>query len=411
MGRCTNASSTCVGACCTSHRGYFVRFRETPNESCYRFEVEGKTFLPSPEVSSMSFTRENSHHSPIADALLTALPMVEEVTLGYAFVTVRKVLSTDAAQGAKEFAAYFMKAHGESIKEEEAAMRAASEAGGGESSPSQPEVKSTVGGSDTTTAGGTAEASKRESAANTRTTSNVTTEPLSPSEDPPLEEEAIVSMIENTIWEDLRMHISALLTDYLYSGAPPLSLYAPPPHQDTLPQDGDSEVLLAIKELVRSAIRPLLQQDGGDIRLESFDPTTGEMRVGLLGACRRCHSRHHTLTDLIERTTRYWIPEVQRVVGVEEDVSRPASEAHGIEESEKTAVGARKDRLWHASSPQVNDDTGKERSTADEGDEKDQAQFGSIERRLGEIVDIEKSRACLGIAGNAQLVRHIKNQQ
>ena len=67
------------------------------------------------------------------------------------------------------------------------------------------------------------------------------------------------------------------------------------------------------------------QWDCGHLDLHSF-PTRrssdlGEMRVELLGACRACKSSKTTLVDLIERTTRHWIPEVTAV----KDVSRVAS--------------------------------------------------------------------------------------
>ena len=44
-----------------------------------------------------------------------------------------------------------------------------------------------------------------------------------------------------------------------------------------------------------------------------FDPATGIMKVELLGACKTCKSSSTTLKDLIERTTRFWIPEVSQV--------------------------------------------------------------------------------------------------
>lgn len=396
-----------MGPHCTPYREYFVKFRETPNTSCYRFEVPGRTFLISPDVSSMSFTRENSHHSPLAAALLTALPMVEEVTLGYAFVTVRKVSPTEAVNGAKAFADYFSQLHGESIQKEEEAMRKAAAMENGGPSPyadaiaadKTPKEKSMIAEEGTPARD---DMGKEDGASS------------SPPTEPPLEEEAIASMISNTSWEDLKMHISALLTDFLYSGLPSLSLDAPPPHQDTIPEAGDSEVLLSIKELVRTAIRPLLQEDGGDIRLDGFQAESGVMRVEFLGACRRCHSRHHTLTDLIERTTQHWIPEVRLVVAVEEPSLSPREALPSTRES-KTATQSRR-RTGHASEgdhsfpphPIVASDEAPRRSDMEgKGGDEAGAECSDPQNRC---VDVKHSKACLRLEGNARLIRHVEQK-
>lgn len=359
----------------------------------------------------MPFTRENSHHSPIANILLSALPMVEEVTIGHAFVTVRKVLAEEAAHGAKEFTAYFVEAHGESIRQEEEAIRTAGAGGTVPSSPTEdachsvaslPEEQNTSSEKrhERLSTCGVPASSSSSAAPFTETISSDGVS-FSSSGESPLEEEAIVSMIKNTTWEDLKMHISALLTDYLYSGAPPLSLDAPPPHQDTIPQEGDSEVVLAIKELVRSAIRPLLQQDGGDIRLEGFNAETGEMRVELLGACRRCHSRHHTLGDLIERTTRYWIPEVTQVVAMERHGTRHGWEATPSVNTENTTITP-------TSIVEKKEDEGDLSCSSSQGVDTI-AETESEVQKEG-VVDMSTSRACLRIEGSAQLVRHIKKR-
>lgn len=321
------------GALWTSTRHFFVRFRETPNDLCYRFEVEGATFLAVDASSaSLSFTRENQHHSPLAAQLLSALPMVEEVTVGRSFVTVRKVPDGDAAavsEGARAFVAHFERVHGAAIREEEQQMREA--------------------------------AKRQEQDAAAAATAAADAQPEAGVAEEKLEEGTIAELIANSTWEDLKMHVSALLTDHMYSGEPHIALDAPHPHSDTIPAEGDSEVVLAIKELVRTAIRPLLQEDGGDIRFDGFDAAAGEMRVELLGACRRCPSSRNTLQDVIERTTQHWIPEVLRVVPVETVLSsdhhdalrqHPRDDQRERTESEaETPVEMTRDPLPSSSTP------------------------------------------------------------
>lgn len=335
----SSSSSTLGGnpALWAASRHFFVRFRETPNELCYRFEVEGATFLSVDSSSaSLSFTRENQHHSPLAAQLLSALPMVEEVTVGSGFVTVRKVPDGDAeavSEGARSFVEHFEKVHGAAIREEEKQMREVAAAQHqqhqqhqqqehqqpleDEPSPPPPPPPSAF------------------------SSSSPPCPPPPPNqavEEEKLEEGTIAELIASSTWEDLKMHVSALLTDHMYSGEPHIALDAPHPHSDTLPAEGDSEVVLAIKELVRTAIRPLLQEDGGDIRFDGFTAETGEMRVELLGACRRCPSSRNTLQDVIERTTQHWIPEVLRVVPIETPLPSTRSRNHNLNNLNNDAV-------------------------------------------------------------------------
>ena len=114
-------------------------------------------------------------------------------------------------------------------------------------------------------------------------------------------------------WCDLQLVIASLIMDHMYSRRPHVQLDAPHPHMDTLPVDGDSEIVLSIKELISQGIRPTIQEDGGDIRFVEFCDGDGMLVVELLGACKTCKSAKTTLRDLIERTTMHWIPEVKVV--------------------------------------------------------------------------------------------------
>jgi Fe-S cluster biogenesis protein NfuA len=116
------------------------------------------------------------------------------------------------------------------------------------------------------------------------------------------------------VWFDLQCEVCAAIADHTHSREPTIELDAPHPHADTIPQEGDNEVVLSIKELLATVIRPEIQKDGGDIRFLTWEESTGEMLVELLGACKTCKSSTTTLADLIERTTRHWIPEVTSVV-------------------------------------------------------------------------------------------------
>ena len=62
-------------------------------------------------------------------------------------------------------------------------------------------------------------------------------------------------------------------------------------------------------------IRPLIQQDGGDIELVDVSEG-GEVQVRLQGACVGCPMAQTTMTQGVERRIRQEVPEVTQVVQV-----------------------------------------------------------------------------------------------
>mgnify|MGYP003326109041 FL=1 len=80
-------------------------------------------------------------------------------------------------------------------------------------------------------------------------------------------------------------------------------------------QDEDEDVVLQIKELLYTRVRPAVAQDGGDIVFEDF--TDGTVTVQMRGACAGCPSSSATLKMGIENMLRHYIPEVKEVVAAE----------------------------------------------------------------------------------------------
>ena len=70
-----------------------------------------------------------------------------------------------------------------------------------------------------------------------------------------------------------------------------------------------------VKQIVDS-IRPMLQNDGGDVELLGVD-SDNTVRVRLQGACRGCPGAQITLKMGIERLLKERIPEVKQVVAVD----------------------------------------------------------------------------------------------
>ena len=72
------------------------------------------------------------------------------------------------------------------------------------------------------------------------------------------------------------------------------------------------------KEKIEAAIqtiRPMLQNDGGDIELVSIDDDL-TVNVRLQGACKGCPGAQMTLKMGVERVIRESVPEIKEVVAV-----------------------------------------------------------------------------------------------
>jgi Fe-S cluster biogenesis protein NfuA len=74
-----------------------------------------------------------------------------------------------------------------------------------------------------------------------------------------------------------------------------------------------------MKEQVQEAlnqVRPMLQQDGGDVELVSVDEENGVVNVRLTGACKGCPMSQMTLKSGIERFLKSQVPAVSSVESV-----------------------------------------------------------------------------------------------
>lgn len=85
------------------------------------------------------------------------------------------------------------------------------------------------------------------------------------------------------------------------------------PSQDTVITEEDDEVVAMIKELLETRIRPAVQEDGGDIFYQGFDPETGIVKLKMAGSCVGCPSSTATLRNGVENMLTHYIPEVKGI--------------------------------------------------------------------------------------------------
>ena len=70
-------------------------------------------------------------------------------------------------------------------------------------------------------------------------------------------------------------------------------------------------------EEVLAAMRPTIQQDGGDIELLAVSED-GEVKIKFLGACIDCPSRSITLQSLIDQNLRLHVPGFRAVTAADD---------------------------------------------------------------------------------------------
>ncbi|XP_077224870.1 nifU-like protein 4, mitochondrial [Tasmannia lanceolata] len=122
-----------------------------------------------------------------------------------------------------------------------------------------------------------------------------------------------VTKSDETSWDFLKPEIFAVIMDFYSSGNPLFLDSNVAASMDTAINEDDSEVVAMIKELLETRIRPAVQDDGGDIEYQGFDPETGIVKLRLQGACSGCPSSSVTLKSGIENMLMHYVSEVKGV--------------------------------------------------------------------------------------------------
>jgi Fe-S cluster biogenesis protein NfuA len=110
-------------------------------------------------------------------------------------------------------------------------------------------------------------------------------------------------------WFALKPAVLAAIMDHFTSGLPVIETAAV-----IEAAEEDSDIVIQIKELLETRVRPAVAQDGGDITFHDFDD--GVVYLHMQGSCAGCPSSTATLKAGIENMLRYYIPEVLEVRAV-----------------------------------------------------------------------------------------------
>lgn len=99
--------------------------------------------------------------------------------------------------------------------------------------------------------------------------------------------------------------------------------------EPTLSDEEKAERLEHLTDLIEM-VRPVIQQDGGDLVLLSVDVEAGVVELQLQGACSSCAVSASTLQAGVERILKERLPWVTDVIGgIDEDMDWEESAAMG----------------------------------------------------------------------------------
>lgn len=123
-------------------------------------------------------------------------------------------------------------------------------------------------------------------------------------------------------WQEIKTEIQSMIMDFFVSNKPVLFAKQDPKSlQENSSvknnQEGDSAIVLQIKELIEIKVRPAVAMDGGDIIFHSFE--NGIVYLVLKGSCSGCPSSTVTLKNGIENMLKHYIPEVEAVEQVDDE--------------------------------------------------------------------------------------------
>ncbi len=121
-----------------------------------------------------------------------------------------------------------------------------------------------------------------------------------------------VTKTDDKEWAQLKAFILSAIMEQFSSQQPLVKQEINKAKQDDL----DSELVLQIKDILDTRVRPSVAQDGGDIEFQSFEK--GIVYLRMRGACAGCPSSTATLKSGIERMLHHYVPEVLEVRAVED---------------------------------------------------------------------------------------------
>jgi Fe-S cluster biogenesis protein NfuA len=120
-------------------------------------------------------------------------------------------------------------------------------------------------------------------------------------------------------WQGLKPDVLNILLDHFTANMP---LFHPAKAGFSVPLEdagfaddpADEDIIVQIKDLIETRVRPAVANDGGDIIYRGFDK--GKVYLKMQGACSGCPSSTATLKQGIESLLKHYVPEVTEVLAI-----------------------------------------------------------------------------------------------
>jgi Fe-S cluster biogenesis protein NfuA len=120
-------------------------------------------------------------------------------------------------------------------------------------------------------------------------------------------------------WQGLKPDVLNILLDHFTANMP---LFHPAKAGFVVPSEdagfaddpADEDIIVQIKDLIETRVRPAVANDGGDIIYRGFDK--GKVYLKMQGACSGCPSSTATLKQGIESLLKHYVPEVTEVLAI-----------------------------------------------------------------------------------------------
>ena len=123
-----------------------------------------------------------------------------------------------------------------------------------------------------------------------------------------------VTKDETPDWQHIKPAILGAIMEHFMTGAPVMaedSASADLSSGEEFYDKADEDLVVTIKELLDTRVRPAVAQDGGDITFRGF--RDGKVFLHMKGACAGCPSSTATLKHGIQNLLRHFVPEVEQV--------------------------------------------------------------------------------------------------
>uniref|UniRef100_A0A3P9K3Y8 NFU1 iron-sulfur cluster scaffold homolog, mitochondrial n=1 Tax=Oryzias latipes TaxID=8090 RepID=A0A3P9K3Y8_ORYLA len=120
---------------------------------------------------------------------------------------------------------------------------------------------------------------------------------------------------EDVEWTHIKRHAMEVIAKFFESGD---QVTTEAVHGENSLAEDDDDIVSMIKELLDTRIRPTVQEDGGDVIFKGFE--NGIVKLKLVGSCTGCPSSTVTLKNGIQNMMQFYIPEVDMVEQVEDEV-------------------------------------------------------------------------------------------